>query len=149
MNKAQMAHEMAVTMVANGCSLYTAMADAWGYVDAMEEEQQKRKNADREARSKRLRELANKFHELQKSEGDTGLYVTILHDQEFQPDWNQAPEWAKWWALNKDGIANWFDDKPSVSCGYLSFGDALQCDVAPSFNYEGYWENSLRKNPLL
>ena len=29
-----------------------------------------------------------------------------------QPDWSQAPEWAKWLAQDKDGVWSWFSTKP-------------------------------------
>lgn len=67
--------------------------------------------------------------------------------EEWQPYWSQAPEWVKYWAIDKDFIANWFDGKPSMDSGYLSFGESIQCDVAPSFNYQGDWRDSLRKRP--
>lgn len=63
----------------------------------------------------------------------------------FEPDWSQAPEWAKWWAIDKDRSAFWHYTKPKnddiefYQCGEF-------CD-APSFNYQGDWKNSLRKRP--
>lgn len=76
--------------------------------------------------------------------------------EEWQPDWSQAPEWANWWAM--DGLserANWYIDEP-----YLDDDSIIEDEwnvvlnpqkdsfvKAPSFNYQGNWQNSLRKRP--
>ena len=63
----------------------------------------------------------------------------------FEPDWSQAPKWARWWAIDKDRLAFWHHTKPKnddiefYQCGEF-------CD-APSFNYQGNWKDSLRKRP--
>lgn len=31
---------------------------------------------------------------------------------ENKPDWSKAPEWAKWWAIDSDGVAYWYEMKP-------------------------------------
>ena len=65
--------------------------------------------------------------------------------EEWQPDWSGAPEWADWWAIDKDLVSFWHEDKPKFDevefyqCGVF-------CD-APSFNYQGNWQDSLRKRP--
>lgn len=53
-------------------------------------------------------------------------------------DWSQAPEWANWWAMDMNKEANWYDTKPSIMEGIAN---------APSFNYTGPWETSLRERP--
>ena len=118
MDKLKMAHEYALEMAKQGIPLKSCKELGWKYADAMQAEADSRVNKER---------------------------PSVL--QEWQPDWSVAPEWAKWWAMDKDGVANWFDDKPSCDCGYLSFGDALQCNLAPSFNYRCDWKDSLRKRP--
>ena len=68
-----------------------------------------------------------------------------LPDVLFEPDWSQAPKWARWWAIDKDRLAFWHHTKPKnddiefYQCGMF-------CD-APSFNYQGDWKDSLRKRP--
>lgn len=29
-----------------------------------------------------------------------------------RPDWDEAPEWARWWAVDSDGSAYWYEQKP-------------------------------------
>ena len=29
-----------------------------------------------------------------------------------EPDWSVAPEWANWWAQDKDGTCYWYINKP-------------------------------------
>jgi len=29
-----------------------------------------------------------------------------------KPDWEDAPEWAQWWAQDEDGSCAWFELKP-------------------------------------
>ena len=123
MNKLQMAHEMALaiqgTKLIHDMELVSDMA--WKYVDAMQAE------AD-----KRMVKLPDVFFDTNKNE-------------EWQPDWSQAPEWADWWAIDKDLVSFWHEDKPKFDevefyqCGVF-------CD-APSFNYQGNWQDSLRKRP--
>lgn len=69
---------------------------------------------------------------------------------EFVIDWEQAPVGYLYYALDRDGKANWFKLEPYISerheafflnefdSGYLS---------APSFGYQGDWKQSLRKRP--
>ena len=58
---------------------------------------------------------------------------------------DMAHEWADWWAIDKDLVSFWHEDKPKFDevefyqCGVF-------CD-APSFNYQGNWQDSLRKRP--
>ena len=32
-----------------------------------------------------------------------------------QPDWSQAPEWAQWVAMERDGEWNWYECEPTMS----------------------------------
>ena len=63
-----------------------------------------------------------------------GLDSQVL--KEWQPDWSQAPEWAKYWAVRDGGkMALWCINKPTVTddC-FLSHGC---CSPAPSFGFTG------------
>ena len=31
-----------------------------------------------------------------------------------EPDWSKAPWWANWWAVDSDGEACWFDERPTL-----------------------------------
>ena len=65
--------------------------------------------------------------------------------EEWQPDWSQAPEWANWWAVDKDLLSFWHEDRPKFDeIEFYQFG--MFCD-APSFDYQGNWQDSLRKRP--
>lgn len=73
------------------------------------------------------------------------VFFDANKNEEWQPDWSQAPEWADWWAIDKGLVSFWHEDKPKFDevefyqCGVF-------CD-APSFNYQGNWQDSLRKRP--
>ena len=45
--KVEMAHDAALAMIKNGCSLHTAIADAWRYADTMQDEADKRSSTER------------------------------------------------------------------------------------------------------
>lgn len=69
---------------------------------------------------------------------------------EWQPDWSQAPELANWWAMDSDGDAYWHSCVviPFISSGVFEAGNPQgHTSEAPSFNYQGDWQDSLRKRP--
>ena len=42
-----------------------------------------------------------------------------------KPDWNNAPKWANWLAMDEDGDWYWYEDKPqhlSIGVWYSSPG---------------------------
>ena len=41
-----------------------------------------------------------------------------------KPNWKKAPLWAEWWAVDPDGNAFWFDEKPEYykNGGYKNQG---------------------------
>lgn len=39
------------------------------------------------------------------------------HTAVVEVDWGAAPAWAKWWAMDCDGSANWFKHRPVTFCG--------------------------------
>ena len=67
---------------------------------------------------------------------DPALVVLKQVDRgDWQPDWSQAPESdVVAWDINKHGQARWIANDN----GYY---------LAPSFNYQGDWRESLRKRP--
>ena len=123
LDKAKMAHEWAMKYgkVDSNYNRENTVQLAWEYADAMQAE------AD-----KRVVKLPDVFFDAKPNE-------------EWQPDWSQAPAWADWWAIDKDLVSFWHEDKPKFDeiefyqCGMF-------CD-APSFNYNGNWQESLRKRP--
>ena len=123
LDKAKMAHDWAMKYgkVDSNYNRENTVQLAWDYADAMQAE------AD-----KRVVKLPDVFFDANKNE-------------EWQPDWSQAPEWADWWAIDRDLVSFWHEDKPKFDevefyqCGVF-------CD-APSFGYHGNWQDSLRKRP--
>ena len=131
--KMQLAHEMALaiqgTKLLYDMELVSDMA--WKYADAMQAEADKRNKAEAEQKRKEMREMLNAPNTFIEREGQHFDDV-----EEWQPDWSQAPEWAKYWAV-RDGskMALWCINKPTVTddC-FLSHGC---CSPAPSFGFTG------------
>ena len=72
------------------------------------------------------------------------VFFDAKQNEEWQPDWSQAPEWANWWCINNIGSALFYDEEPRIfNNGF--FGN--KCCYAPPFNYPGNWQESLRKRP--
>lgn len=70
--------------------------------------------------------------------------------EEWQPDWSQAPEWANWWAMDGNGDSYWHScvDEPFVNEYIFEIANPQGHTFdAPSFNYQGNWQDSLRKRP--
>ena len=130
MNKLQMAHEfmmkkMETETIDNHWELFYS---SWRYADAMQAE------AD-----KRVVKLPDVFFDTNKND-------------EWQPDWSQAPDWANWWCLSVMHGAMWFSREPiCTKSTWVMLNDVKFCaasfDEAPSFNYAGNWQDSLRKRP--
>lgn len=67
-------------------------------------------------------------------------------ESDWQPDWSQAPDNAKYWAMDKDHTANFFKNKPEITNGNgWDFGGVMQSNN--SHNYQGNWQDSLRERP--
>lgn len=130
MNKLDMAHDYLKVLLTQNTrrTVGEAVETAYALADAMQAEADKRLKTD----------------------------VGNTNASEWQPDWSQAPDWANWWAM--DGFskkANWYIDKP-----YLDDDSEVESEwnidlktntetymCAPSFNYQGNWQDSLRKRP--
>lgn len=70
------------------------------------------------------------------------LRVAIAALETMTPDWETAPEWAEWWAVDEDGAAYWYDVEPRmVKSMWWAAGakDMLQ----PFTN----WRESLEQRP--
>lgn len=166
--KLEMAHEYAVAMLRAGVTKESATEfaqTAFILVDAMQAEADKRKPKEPRETHKNLAEF-KMYPEYDASinyppdawvmyKGEKRLAVSIDIKKEWQPDWSQAPEWADWWvigSLTKQGI--WSESKPnSVKINGADYWEVTSpigdehLSVAPSFNYQGDWRNSLRKRP--
>jgi len=64
----------------------------------------------------------------------------------FYVDWSQAPEWANYWAMDDDGEAYWFEEKPTIDWGvWLS---QSRQRIAPDFGGAAIdWQDSLVARP--
>ena len=40
------------------------------------------------------------------------LAITALESDSDAPDWSQAPEWAQWYAIDKNKTECWFENEP-------------------------------------
>ncbi len=45
-------------------------------------------------------------------------------ETEVCPDWDSAPEWAQWWAVDADGAAFWYEYAPVLLGHYKGAGKA-------------------------
>ena len=101
---------------------------AWKYADAMQAEADKRKPIPK------LPALQQTF-----IDGvEQPRYAPSC--DEWQPDWSQAPKGSDAWRMYGDGNCAWLVDIDID-------GDFKWWAHAPSFDYQGNWENSLRKRP--
>ena len=105
--KLELAHEYAMLHM-DDKYIELTVDRAWQYADSMYAELEKRQDTSR---------------------------PDVLND--FEVDWSQAPSWAEWWEINKNGKGAWCC-KVLGGVGFIS---------APSFNYQGNWRDSLRKRP--
>lgn len=128
MNKLELAHDYMMNCMHNSSenvTLSEAISVAWKYAELMLAEDEKRKDKSRPVVFERL---DNDSHE---------------------PDWEVAPEWAGYWAVDKNGESHWYDLMPVVS-GDEWVMDSNADDFSRDgefFNYNGNWKESLRKRP--
>ena len=124
MNKLEMAHEMALaiqgTKLIHDMELVSDMA--WKYADAMQAE------AD-----KRVVKLPDVFFDANKNE-------------EWQPDWSQAPMGFNRFVVGSDGGYGFFTNmEPQLQDDFWFVGaDGI---VIKDHGYQGNWQDSLRKRP--
>lgn len=73
-----------------------------------------------------------------------------------QPDWNAAPEWARYYAIDADGREHWFENEPFLKPSYSWWSSAPHGE--PTFGRSAYvrrppkedaidWRQTLRKRP--
>ena len=67
-----------------------------------------------------------------------------------KPSWDEAPEWANWLAMDKDGSWVWFERKPYI----MSESDRAWREeagtffrVSTDFYGAGAWTESLERRP--
>ena len=128
LDKAKMAHDYAIEMLKRGDPERSIAFDAWTLADAMQAE------AD-----KRVVKLPDVFFDTKQNE-------------EWQPDWSQAPDdKITHWTMEKDKRYSWWIGEPKKdSQNHYESIENANCSFygdAPSFNYQGNWQDSLRKRP--
>lgn len=151
---AQRFAEIMIEKLENPCLVQTngRMAiiaeNAFKLADAMQVEADERNKAEAEQKRKEVREILNDANTFIEREG------RHFDDVEWQPDWSQAPEWANWWLVDNNGDPQWYSKKPNIVNNFWFVGDPsrgrgaiYRAKEAPSFGYQGNWQDSLRKRP--
>lgn len=64
-----------------------------------------------------------------------------------KPDWNDAPEWAKWLAMDIDGEWFWFAEKPIK--GNAAWHSAPESKLCSPAGIGGYGELYIEQRPLI
>ena len=148
MNKLQMAHEYAIALINSDCEMQfdKFIRLCWNYADAMQAEADKREKEESEKKRADIREMLKANNTFIEREGQH------FDDVEWQPDWSQAPDWADWFSVSKDGSAQWMKSSggsPYIGwCGSMFFSVGIfKREPCETFNYQGNWQDSLRKRP--
>ena len=140
LDKAKMAHEYFMKHGRNNSWMESDVIDAWKYADAMQAEADKRKPIPK------LPALQQTF-----IDGvEQPRYAPSC--DEWQPDWSQAPSsLITHWSMEGNGTCTWWVDEPCVDSEthFENPENPHSCchSDAPSFNYIGNWQDSLRKRP--
>ena len=122
LDKAKMAHDYAIEMLKRGDPERSIAFDAWTLADTMQAE------AD-----KRVVKLPDVFFDTKPNE-------------EWQPDWSQAPMGFNRFVVGSDGGYGFFTNmEPQLQDDFWFVGaDGI---VIKDHGYRGNWQDSLRKRP--
>lgn len=124
LDKAKMAHDWAIARLASGAGFMTSeiVEDSWKYADLMQAEE-----------DKRVVKLPDVFFDTKQNE-------------EWQPDWSQAPDNMTHFAVDANGSGWFFNREPHAEsdCCWYCGDDSIELD---NHNYQGNWQESLRKRP--
>lgn len=86
-------------------------------------------------------------------------YAALLPEQDpdvveqMVPDWSKAPTWARFWAVDFDGVASWVSHKPDAFAGRWCYqrSRTRQHDVAGQFAVNPrtfkQWDQTLVTHP--
>lgn len=132
MNKLKMAHEYFMKHGRNNGWMEHDVADAWKYADAMQFELDKRNKDEAAQKRKEIREMMNAPNTFVEREGQHFDDV-----EEWQPDWSQAPDDVGYWRVSEIRGPEWVSVEDGISW----------YKPAPLFDYQGSWQDSLRKRP--
>ena len=140
MNKLDMAHEYAMKHVQEGFDINydVLVVEAWKYADAMQAEADKREVSIEEA-------MKDHVHDY--------IYGRVCAcgkvkdvEEEWQPDWSQAPDNMTHFAVDANGSGWFFNREPYTEsdCCWYCGDDSIELY---NHNYQGNWQDSLRKRP--
>ncbi len=66
-----------------------------------------------------------------------------------KPDWKDAPAWAKFLAMDSDGIWSWYENEPLIEreddCYWTTLSESELWLTMPET--QSYWKNSLEERP--
>ena len=64
-----------------------------------------------------------------------------------KPDWDNAPEWARWWAVDQSGQCYWYQKKPYLS-ERETYWDYPDFDCEAELDIVDGWKESLQERPI-
>lgn len=137
--KMQLAHDY--FMKHGDCSfIQQEVEEAWLYVDLMFEQLEKREQKDLDAKDSK---------DVEDSECITPCTSIV---EGFTVNWDNLPEWAEWFAIDRDGSCYIYSYKPQIKEGYDYWADFDRVDegraeIIGSLNYPKDWKNTLTKRP--
>ena len=74
------------------------------------------------------------------------VFFDTKQNEEWQPDWSQAPDNMTHFAVDANGSGWFFNREPHAEsdCCWYCGDDSIELD---NHNYQGNWQDSLRKRP--
>ena len=148
MDELKMAHEFAMKQLENSkgnITIASLKSFAWEYADAMQAEADKREhkhlflNGQPCSCGVSTQDVVWKIGERQE-----------IREEEWQPDWSQAPDGFDWLAI--DGVGPfWYRNMPTWDgeewSAYKDDREGSSTENTMPFGYKGKYINSLRKRP--
>jgi hypothetical protein len=72
--------------------------------------------------------------------------MTLAQDQ-LEPNWEEAPEWANYLAQDRDNRWFWFEHEPLINHAYSAWIRKTDGKIQLARDDENSWYQSLRKRP--
>lgn len=139
LSKMQLAHDY--FMKHGSCSfIQQEVEEAWLYVDLMFEQLEKRNLKDSD------------YQDVEDSKDIKPCTPTV---EGFTVNWDNLPEWAEWFAIDRDGDCCIYSYKPQIKYGYDYwadfdiFTDEGRAECIGSVEHVKDWKNTLTKRPSL
>jgi hypothetical protein len=64
-----------------------------------------------------------------------------------KPDWKDAPEWANYLAMDRDGLWAWHENKPITEKGVSVWMSSDFGKVVVAYKPEHHWRETLEERP--